>query len=186
MTRLAGLLALVLLAAASTAEAKQAAQVCGSTGCAAVTDPGLVGPLRSTFRPTPAPKPAPFYVVRFCAEADCRGPIDWSYRYVPSARAMRADDIGSGAVRWMDASLLAPLLADLTDGLEPYARSRTWTPSRPQPAVPAGPADGPPAWIVLGAIAALIAFTLWRIRRPRPRWRARSAASRVGSGGGSR
>jgi hypothetical protein len=161
------LIALVLLTGAPAAEAKGIAQVCGAGGCATVIDPGLVGPLRSTFGPAPAPKPAPFYVVRFCSGADCRGPIDWSYLYVPSARAMRANNIGSGPIHWMQASLLSPLLAQLTKGLEPYPASATWTPAAPRPVTPAGGTGLPVGLVAPAALAAVIAFTLWRLGRRR-------------------
>jgi len=170
MRRLIALATLVLLAGATAAEAKGTAEVCGAGGCATVTDPGLVGPLRSTFGPAPAPTPAPFYVVRFCSTGDCRGPAEWSYLYVPSADAMRADNIGSGRVHWMRASLLGPLLGPLTRGLEPYPASATWTPATPGPAAPsdAGWPIGLVALTSLG-LAALIAITAWRsgrLRRP--------------------
>ena len=42
---------------------------------------------------------------------------------------MRGTNIGTGPVRWMQASLLSPLLAELTEGLEPYPASSTWTPA---------------------------------------------------------
>jgi hypothetical protein len=127
-----------------------------------VTDPGLVGPLRSTFGPAPAPKSAPFYVVDFCLRADCRGPVGWSYVYVPSARVMRADNIGAGPVHWMQASLLTSLLAPLTKGLEPYPASSTWTPAT-RPATPTGEDGFPIAWIAFAALAGVTALMLWRI-----------------------
>jgi len=163
LRRLVTLIGLVLLTGAPAAEAKGIAQVCGADGCATVTDPGLVGPLRSTFGPAPAPKPAPFYVVRFCSTPDCRGPIDWSYLYVPSAKAMRANNIGSGPVHWMQASLLTPLVAQLTKGLEPYPASLTWTPATPRPATPTRDDAFSIAWVALAALAAVIALTLWRL-----------------------
>ncbi len=167
MRRLVTLIALVLCAGAPAAEAKGTAQVCGAGGCATVTDPGLVGPLRSTFGAAPAPKPAAFYVVRFCSRADCRGPIDWSYLYVPSARAMRGNNIGSGPVHWMQASLLTPLLAQLTKGLEPYRASPTWMPAAPRPApTPTQDTGFPIAWVVLAALAAIIALTVASPRKP--------------------
>lgn len=163
MTRLVALIALVLLASAPVADAKQPAQVCGAGGCTTVTDPGLVGPLRSTFGPTSAPEPAPFYVMRFCSRANCPGPIDWSYLYVPSARAMRANHIGSGPIRWMQASLLTSLLAQLTKDLEPYPASPTWTPTAPRPTTPTRDEGFPSAWVVLASLAAIVALTPWRL-----------------------
>jgi hypothetical protein len=165
--RLVPLIALVLLAGAPAAEAKEIAQVCGAGDCATVIDPGLVGPLRSTFGPAPAPKPAPFYVVRFCPGADCRKGSDWSYLYVPSARAMRADNIGSGPIRWMQASQLRPLLAQLTEGLEPYRASPTWTPATHGHVTPAGDTGVPFGWVAPAALAAVIALTLWWLGRRR-------------------
>jgi hypothetical protein len=165
LRRLITLIALVLLASAPAAQAKeQPAQICGAGGCTTVTDPGDVGYLHSTFGPTRAPKPAPFYVVRFCSRADCRGPSEWSYLYVPSARAMRANNIGSGPVRWMQASLLSSLLAELTKDLEPYPASPTWTPAAPKPAKVTGDNGLPIGWIAVAVPAATIAVILWRLR----------------------
>lgn len=131
MKRRIPVLILVLLATAPSAEAKETAvQVCGVAACNESFDPGVVGPLRSTFGRAPAPKPAPFYVVRFCSGGDCEAGIDWSYIYVPSAARMRADNIGSGRVRWMQATLLAPSLRQLTSGLEPFPATRAWRPIR--------------------------------------------------------
>lgn len=146
MRRLVTLTAFVLLAGAPTAQAKGTAEVCGANDCTTVTEPGDVGYLRSTFGPARAPEPAPFYVVRFCSRADCRGPSEWSYLYVPSARAMRADDIGSGPVRWMEASLLSSLIAELTKDLEPYPASPAWTPAASERAADA---SFPIGWIAL-------------------------------------
>lgn len=163
MKRLVTLIALVLLAGAPAAQAKGTAQICGASGCTTVTDPGDVGNLRSAFGPTRAPKPAPFYVVRFCSQADCRGPSDWTYLYVPSAKAMRADNIGSGPVRWMQASLLSSLLAELTRDLEPYPASATWTPATTNPTKTTGDNRFPIGWIAVAVLAATIAFILWRL-----------------------
>ena len=66
MRRQIALAALMLLAAATAAQAKGTAEICGAARCKLVTDPALVGPLRSTFGRTSAPTPAPFYAVRFC------------------------------------------------------------------------------------------------------------------------
>lgn len=154
MKRLIALMVVVPLLSAPAAQAKGTAQVCGATGCETVTDPGTVGPLRSTFGPAPAPEPAPFYVVRFCSRADCRGPIDWSYLYVPSARTMRSDNMGSGPVRWMQASLLQPLLGPLTKRLEPYAASPTWSPA-PRPTGPTRDTGFPVGWVALAALTAV-------------------------------
>lgn len=162
MRRLVTLIALLLLAGAPAAEAKGTAQVCGAGGCVTVTDPGVVGPLRSTFGPARAPKPAPFYVVRFCSRADCRGPIDWSYLYVPSARVMRANHIGSGPVRWMQASLLSSLVAELTKNLKPYPASPAWTPAA-RPARSTGDKGFPIGWITVAVLAAAIALIVWRL-----------------------
>jgi hypothetical protein len=129
LKQLVTLICLVLpLAGAAAAEAKGRAQVCGASGCTTLTDPADAGNLRSTFEPTRAPKPAPFYVVRFCSRWNCRGPSEWSYLYVPSATAMRADNFGSGPVRWMQASVLSSLLTELTKDIDPYPASPTWTP----------------------------------------------------------
>ena len=126
MRRLVRLIVLMALVAPSVAEAKATAEVCGAGGCRTVSEPGLVGSLRSTFGPAREPRPAPFYVVRFCSASDCRGRGRWSYLYVPSSRTMRGTNIGAGGVRWMHASLLSPLIASLTEGLEPYPASSTW------------------------------------------------------------
>jgi hypothetical protein len=149
--RLIALMVVVLLLPAPAAEAKATAQVCGATRCETVTDPGVVGPLRSTFGPARAPKPSPFYLVRFCSNADCRGRIEWSYLYVPSARTMRANNMGSGPVRWMHASLLQPLLVPVTKGLEPYSATPTWSPA---PRVTRGTSDTgfPLGWVALAVL----------------------------------
>ena len=164
MKRLAALTTVFLLAVAPAAEAKGTAQICGGAGCTTLSDPGIVGPLRSTFDSAPAPEPAPFYLVRFCGGADgtnCRGPSEWSYLYVPSAKAMLADDIGSGPVRWMHASLLSSLLAGLTKGLDPYPASPTW-------ALTASPRDETPPTIWLAVTAALAALVFTMLRRGGP------------------
>ena len=170
MRRLIALAALMLLAGATAAEAKGTAEVCGAARCKLVTDPGLVGPLRSTFGRAPAPTPAPFYVVRFCSTSNCRGPTEWSYLYVPSVNAMRADHIGSGRVRWMQASLLSELLGRLTQGLRPYPASATWTPAPRRARTPddAGLPGGPVAMasLVLAAVIGIAAWRFGRLRRP--------------------
>lgn len=155
MKRLIALMVVVPLLSAPAAQAKGTAQVCGATGCETVTDPGVVGPLRSTFGPAPAPEPAPFYVVRFCSRADCRGPIDWSYLYVPSAGTMRADNMGSGPVRWMQASLLRSLLGPLTKRLEPHPASTTWTSAPSRSARPTRDTGFPVGWVALAALTAV-------------------------------
>jgi hypothetical protein len=112
------------LIAAGGAEAKteSTVSVCGVAACMSTDDPGLVGPLHSTFAAGPRPKPAPFYVVRF----DVAGRRNaWSYIYAPSISAMRSDDFGKGPARWQDAALLAGSLPDLTR-LEPYPASAAW------------------------------------------------------------
>lgn len=163
LRRLVTLIALVLMAGAPAAQAKGTAQICGASGCTTVTDPGDVGNLRSTFGPTRAPEPAPFYVVRFCSQADCRGLGDWNYLYVPSAKAMRADNIGKGPVRWMQASLLSSLLAELTRDLEPYPASPTWTPVTIDPTTVTGEDRFPVGWIAVAGLAVLISLILWRL-----------------------
>lgn len=115
------LLALPAAAAAAAAKADQVVKVCGASACMRTDDPGVVGPLHSTFAPTSAPAPAPFYVVSF---HDGQHEV-WSYIYVPSVRAMRSDAIGRGPVRWRDASLIRASLPDLTR-IEPYPASKTW------------------------------------------------------------
>lgn len=163
MRRLVTLIALVLLAGAPAAHAKGTAQICGATGCTTVTDPGDVGNLRSTFGPTRAPRPAPFYVVRFCSQADCGGPKDWTYLYVPSAKAMRADGMGSGPVRWMQASLLSSLLAELTKDLEPTPAPPSWTLATTNATETTGDSRFPIGWIAVAVLAATIALSLWRL-----------------------
>ena len=153
-----------LLAAVPAAEAKGKAQVCGAGGCVTVTDPGVVGPLRSTFSTAPAPAPAPFYVVRFCSPEGCRAPYEWSYVYVPSPRAMRADDMGSGRVRWMRASLLSSLIADVTRGLEPYPASRSWIPVARKPAARMADTGSAVAWLVLVPAALVGLAAVRRLR----------------------
>ena len=164
LRQLVPIVGLVLLAAAPAAEAKGKAQVCGAGGCATVTDPGAVGPLRSTFGSAPAPAPAPFYVVRFCSPEGCRAPYEWSYVYAPSPRAMRADDMGSGRVRWMRGSLLSSLIADVTRGLEPFPASRSWTPAARTTAARTADADSALAWLVLVPAALVAAAALRRLR----------------------
>ena len=169
--RLVAMLGLVLLVATPAAEAKGTAEVCGASGCMAVTDPGLVGPLRSTFGPAPEPAPAPFYVVRFCSPEGCRGRAEWSYVYAPSPRAMRADNIGSGRVHWMRASVVSTLLADLTRVLEPYPASRSWTPVRGAPPPPPPATRTTPAvWlpVAAGALLVLLAASARGARQRRP------------------
>jgi hypothetical protein len=189
---------LVLLAAApaplalpATAAAKgeQTVKVCGASACMSTDDPGVVGPLHSTFAPTSAPAPVPFYVVRFEQRALRRQREVWSYIYVPSARVMRSDAIGEGPIRWQDASLIRANLPDLTR-LDPYPASTAWRPPPngrrdvawvpfPTAAANANPASlawGPTAqgqsqtpWALVGAVAALplIAGLLF-VRRPKP------------------
>ena len=163
------LAALALLANAAAAEAKGTAAVCGSNRCELVSDPGVVRPLHSTFGRAPAPTPAPFYVVRFCSTSDCRGSVEWSYVYVPSVHAMRADNIGSGRVRWMQASLLRELLGPLTLGLRPYPASATWTPTThtaDDRVRPAGSVALPS--LALAAVIAIAALTARSQRGTRP------------------
>jgi hypothetical protein len=189
---------LVLLAAAlpplappATAAAKgeQTVKVCGASACMSTDDPGVVGPLHSTFAPTSAPAPAPFYVVRFEQRAARQQREVWSYIYVPSARAMRSDAFGKGPIGWQDASLIRATLPDLTR-LEPYPASPAWR-SRPNGhhdvawvpfptgaanANPASRAWGPTArgqsqtpWALVGAVAALpLIAGLLMVRRPKP------------------
>ena len=161
MTLLPLLAILVVLSAAPAAEAKGKAQVCGAGDCVTVTDPGTVGPLRSTFGSAPEPAPAPFYVVRFCSPEGCRPPFEWSYVYAPSPRTMRADDMGSGRVRWMRASVLSSLIADLTRGLAPYPASGSWTPTASKPAAHTVDTASAGAWLVL-VPAALVALAAAR------------------------
>jgi hypothetical protein len=138
-------------------------------------DPGVVGPLHSTFAPTAAPAPAPFFVVRFEQRAARRQREVWSYVYVPSARAMPSDAFGEGPIRWQDASLISANLPDLTR-LDPYPAATAWRSPRnghhdvaweplPTAAADANPASlawGPTAlgqsqtpWALVGAVAAL-------------------------------
>jgi hypothetical protein len=152
-------------------------------------DPGVVGPLHSTFAPTAAPAPAPFYVVRFEQRAARRQREVWSYVYVPSARAMRSDAFGEGPIRWQDASLIRANLHNLTR-LAPYPASTAWRlpPNghqdvawRPLPtagatANPASLVRGPtahsqsqPPWALVGAVAPLLLIAALRlVRRPKP------------------
>jgi hypothetical protein len=163
--RILVLLALVVfLAGAPAASAKGMAEICGGAGCATPSDPGVVGSLRSTFEAAPAPAPAPFFLVRFCGGTDgtdCRGPSEWSYLYVPSAKAMRADNIGSGPVHWMNASLLSSLLDDLTRDLEPYPASPTWARTAASP-----DKRSPLVWVAAAAVA-VVALTLIGLARRR-------------------
>lgn len=156
MKRLLPLIGLVLLATAPAAWAKEMpAEVCGADGCVTVSDPGDVGALHSTGAATVTPDPAPFYIVRFRARVDSGAPILWSYIYVPSARALRANDFGRGPVRWRGAEFLHPLVAELTKELEPYPASPTWTPT-----VPARNEGFPAGWAALGALAAAAVVAL--------------------------
>jgi hypothetical protein len=157
------LIVIVLLASAAVAWAKELpVDVCGAGGCVTVTDRGLAGLLHSTGAPSAAPDPAPFYVVRFRSGASSRAPIAWSYLYVASASAMRGNEFGSGPVRWMRASFLAPEIAELTKDLEPYPASPTWTAS-----VPGRDNGFPFGWLALGALAgtAVVALALRRLGR---------------------
>jgi hypothetical protein len=175
--RLVPLIVIVLLASAAVARAKELpVEVCGAGGCVTVSDRGLAGFLHSTGASSVAPAPAPFYVVRFRSEASSRAPIAWSYLYVPSASAMRGNEFGSGPVRWMRASFLAPAVAELTNDLEPYPTSPTWTPT-----VPARDDGLPFAWLALGALAgaAVVALALRRLGGLRFAPEHRAGTSRV-------
>ena len=144
----------VFLFSAAVAGAKELpVEICGAAGCVTVSDRGSAGFLHSTGTSTAAPDPAPFFVVRFGFAAGVRSPGTWSYVYVPSRRAMRADDFGSGRLRWMAAPFLAPAIAESTENLEPYPPSPTWTPS-----VAARDEDSPFAWLALGTPAAMLAI----------------------------
>ena len=152
--RLAPLIVITFLASAASAVAKELpVEVCGADRCLPVSDRGTAGFLHSTGAPTGAPEPAPFFVVRFRSASGSRPPVAWSYLYVPSAGAMRGDDFGSGSVRWMRAKFLAPVIAKLTQDIEPYPASPTWTPNA------AARDDGSPLlWLALGAPAAMLAM----------------------------
>jgi hypothetical protein len=161
MRRLITVAALGVLATATVAQAKEMpAEVCGAGGCVTVSNPGQVGALHSTGAPTAAPEPAPFFVVRFRSGVDARAPILWSYLYVPSVRAQRANDFGRGPVRWRRAEFVRPLLAELTKELEPYAASPTWTRT-----VSASDEGFPVGWVALGALggAAFVVLALWQL-----------------------
>jgi hypothetical protein len=167
--RLVPLITLIVLLTPGPAGAKeQAVEVCGGSGCVNVPDRGDAGLLHSTGARSAAPDPAPFYVVRFHSGPTSRASIAWSYLYVPSASAMRGNEFGSGSVRWMRAPFLGPLVADLTENLEPYPASPTWTPSTPveEPGFAVG-------WAALVAVAAVAAGAL-ALRSSR-RLRAQSA-----------
>jgi hypothetical protein len=77
---------------------------------------------------------------------------------------MRANNIGSGRVHWMQASPLTSSLAPLTKGLAPYPTSASWTPTTPRPAPPTRDQGFPTAWAGLAALAAVLALTFWRLR----------------------
>jgi hypothetical protein len=196
---LAAALPLVALPAAAAAKGEQTVRVCGASACMSTDDPGVVGPLHSTFAPRSALAPAPFYVVRFEQRAVRRHRKAWSYIYVPSARAMRSHAFGKGPIRWQDASLIRADLPDLT-WLEPYPASPAWRSSPnghhevawvPFPTAaatrnPASLAWGPAArgqsqtpWALVGAVAALLLVAgLLFVRRPSPARRARSVSAR--------
>jgi hypothetical protein len=158
------LIAVLLMSPATVAFGKESpVEVCGADGCVQVLDRGLRGFLHSTGARGPAPDPAPFYVVRFRADASSRAPITWSYVYVPSAKAMRGTAFGSGPVRWMRAAFLAPAFDAFADDLDPYPASSTWTPRVPPPddrfSLP---------WLALGLLGAITAGALaWAIHRTR-------------------
>lgn len=80
---------------------------------------------------------------------------------------MWANNMGSGPVHWMQASLLSSLLDQLTKDLEPYAASPTWTPAAPRSAKPTGDNGVPIGWIAVAVLAAAIALILWRLGRLR-------------------
>jgi hypothetical protein len=172
---LAAALPPLALPATAVAKGEQTVKVCGASACMSTDDPGVVGPLHSTFAPTAAPAPAPFFVVRFEQRAARRQREVWSYVYVPSARAMPSDAFGEGPIRWQDASLISANLPDLTR-LDPYPAATAWRSPRnghhdvaweplPTAAADANPASlacGPTAlgqsqtpWTLVGAVAAL-------------------------------
>ncbi|MEA2442722.1 MAG: hypothetical protein QOJ12_14 [Thermoleophilales bacterium] len=148
--------AVLAIAPFAYAKGDGTAEVCGAGRCVGVHDHGDVGNLHSTGGTGPAPAAAPFYVVRF---------RDWSYIWVPSVGGQRADDFGSGPVRWRSAPFLAPLLAGLTKGLAPYPASSTWSPPARRPAdagfpfLPAGFGG------LAAAIATAVLLRLTRTRR---------------------
>jgi hypothetical protein len=67
---------------------------------------------------------------------------------------MRANNLGSGPVHWMEASLVSSLLAQLTQGLEPYPASTTWMTTTPaRPVTPARDRGFPVGWVALTTLA---------------------------------
>jgi hypothetical protein len=85
--------------------------------------------LHSTGATRAAPDPAPFYVVRFRSGSERSATVTWSYVYVPSAKAMHANDYGHGPEKWMGARFLDPLIRELTKGLNPFPASSKWSPA---------------------------------------------------------
>jgi hypothetical protein len=196
---LAAGVALLVLPVTAAAKGEQTVRVCGASACMSTDDPGVVGPLHSTFAPTSAPSPAPFYVVRFEQRALRRQRDVWSYIYVPSARVMRSDAFGEGPIRWQDASLIRANLPDLTR-LEPYPASPAWRSSAtdhhdgawvPFPAAaatanaasltrrPTARGQSQTRRALVGAVAALLLIAgLLLVRRPNPVLRAKSVSTR--------
>jgi hypothetical protein len=167
------------LAIAPTAGAKgpDTARVCGSSGCATVTNVEKVNALAlmaSGFELRSEPKAAPFLTVELTSSR--RDDIKWSFLYVPSAAAIKilqADFSGLGSVegrnQWVSPG--RPEIAAYTRaaaGLVPFAASPEWT-------IPTRSNDGFARAALAGAVlvGALLVALLLAWPRLRPRERAR-------------
>lgn len=115
------LLALLAVPTPAMGKALTNVSVCGPDACAAITgetnlhDFGAAGEPDGT-----VPAPAPFYEIRFTADAEGES-NQWSSWYVPSAKRLATVDERTG-VAW--APLDEPRLAALARTLKPFARPK--------------------------------------------------------------
>jgi hypothetical protein len=113
------LLALLAVPAPAMGKVLTNVSVCGPDACAAITGEtnlhnfGAAGESDGT-----VPAPAPFYEIRFTADAEGES-NQWSSWYVPSAKRLATVDERTG-VAW--APLDEPRLAALARTLKPFAR----------------------------------------------------------------
>jgi hypothetical protein len=160
------LAAALAIAPSAYGKGDMTAEVCGAARCVPVADRADLGFLHSTGGTRGSPAAAPFYVVRFRGRAVGGSSDSWSYIWVPSVRAQRANDFGHGSVSWRSARFLAPLLGPMTKGLEPYPASSTWSPAA-RPTTQAD--DFPVAPVARGALATALGVGLlvWLARTRR-------------------